>query len=249
MSWRFPRYDLNDQDVIDYHAWNENALPFVDEASGKLNEHNFALNAFNAPASWADDVGFRLHHVDVEVDPNGTADGSLPAVGVTWVQGRRQDGSGYNTHHVPADFARLTLGSAWQRIEDMLLEFVTPEYGAQLWIQFSGQFEVWPSDDVGNDRVPTDSEFGIMVSFRVDGAIIYECLLGSGELDNDLAARIGDKTTAPGIYGRRYPVAMDTVIDVPPGTHTVEVVVYSESADYNRSYYVSNREFFVLEMF
>ena len=82
MSWRFPRYEIRDQDVIDYHAWNENAIPFVEEATGMLNEHNFKYGGLNDLSKWADDVGYRLHHVKQEADPN-SYNTNNPSAGVS----------------------------------------------------------------------------------------------------------------------------------------------------------------------
>jgi hypothetical protein len=87
-----------------------------------------------------------------------------------------------------------------------------------------------------------------MLAIRVDGAVIYESLVGTGELENDPVSEAAGVRNAPAIWGRRYPISMDCIVNVPPGAHTVEVVYFSESANYATKHFVSNRELIVLEM-
>lgn len=246
MSWRFPRYEIRDQDVIDYHAWNENAIPFVEEATGMLNEHNFKYGGLNDLSKWADDVGYRLHHVKQEADPN-SYNTNNPSAGVSdGVRDDDGDGDGASDEEgIPDNFIWMISRGGWNRIDDMILEITTPAQGAQLWIQFSAQFELWRGSGIS---IVSDIDWGTMLAIRVDGAVIYESLVGSGEIDNDPASEAAGVRNAPALWGRRYPVSMDCVADVPPGVHTVEVVFYSESANYDTKHFVSNRELIVLEM-
>jgi hypothetical protein len=243
MSWRFPRYQIFDADVIDYHAWNENAIPFVEEATGMLNEHNFKYGAFNDLSKWDDDVGYRLHHVQQAADPNSYRAGGSVSNGV-----RDDDGDGDGLRDetgIPPNFVWMISRGGWARIDDMIITLNTPAQGAQLWIQFSAQFELWRGK---NFDIVSDVDWGAQFAIRVDGAVVYESLVGSGELDNDPASEGAGVRNAPAIWGRRYPVSMDCIVEVPPGAHVVEVVFYSESANYDTSHFVSNRELIVLEM-
>ena len=248
MSWRFPRYKINDQDVIDYHAWNENAIPFVEEATGMLNEHNFKYGAFNDLSKWDDDVGYRLYHVKQEADPNSYKTGNDGPDGYNTSGVRNDDSDGDNKPDedgIPPNFIWMISRGGWSRIDDMLITVNTPAQGSQLWIQFSGQFELWEGSSI---NVTTGLDWGSMFAIRVDGAVIYESLVGTGELDNDPASEAAGVLNAPALWGRRYAVSMDCIVDVPPGAHVIEVVCYSESANYDTKHFVSNRELFVLEM-
>lgn len=249
MSWRFPRYRVNDQDVIDYHAWNENAIPFVEEATGMLNEHNFKYGGLNDLSKWADDVGYRLYHVKQEADPNGFNASAFGTPGYANLGGQRNDdgdGDGNpDEDGIPDNFVWMISRGGWSRINDMILETTTPAQGAQLWIQFSAQFELWEGTSV---NTISGLDWGTMLAIRVDGAVIYESLVGTGELENDPVSEAAGVRNAPAIWGRRYPISMDCIVNVPPGAHTVEVVYFSESANYATKHFVSNRELIILEM-
>ena len=239
MSWRFPRYKINDQDVIDYHAWNENAIPFVEEATGMLNEHNFKYGAFNDLSKWDEDAGYRLYHVKQEADPNTG----------TYTAGTRDDdgdGDGLpDEDGIPANFIWMISRGSWARLDDMMVQINTPSQGSQLWIQFSGQFELWEGTSIDSQG---KLDWGSMFAIRVDGQVIYESLVGSGEIDNDPALFDRLVKSSPALWGRRYPISMDCIVDVPPGAHIIEVVYYSEVANYATKHFASNRELFVLEM-
>ena len=250
MSWRFPRYKINDQDVIDYYAWNENALPFVEEATGMLNEHNFKYGAFNDLSKWDDDVGYRLHHVQQAADPNSYRihDPGPPTRGGVSNGVRDDDGDNdgdADEEGIPANFIWMISRGGWSRIDDMIITVNTPAQGAQLWIQFSAQFELWRGSTVS---ISSGIDWGAQLAIRVAGTVVYESLVGSGEVENDPASGAAGVRNAPAIWGRRYPVSMDCIVNVPPGSHVVEVVFYSESANYDTSHFVSNRELTVLEI-
>ena len=118
MAWRYPPHLIAPNRVVEMEDMNEDFQVFVEEASGHLNEHNFACGIFSAHRSrLADDIGIRLYR-DAEIsDPNS---GSLPL--------------DYPTNGFPLGSQR----SIWKPISDISITIVSP--GSTVLITFSGQF-------------------------------------------------------------------------------------------------------------
>ena len=101
----------------------------------------------------------------------------------------------------------------------------------------------------------TQKGFGFNVAIEVDGSIIYESLVGTGDLSNEYLQTDETSITAPqgggGINGAMIPVVTDAIVTLTPGEHTVRVAVMDILAS-NRSgarpTYIAGRSIFALEL-
>ena len=60
MAWRFPDRKLEANSVIDIEDTNSAMLPSVEEATGQLNEQNFARNAFTTVLDYEKDIAYGI---------------------------------------------------------------------------------------------------------------------------------------------------------------------------------------------
>ena len=258
MSWRFKLYDIEPDHVVSIEPINENFQPFVEELSGGLNEHNLSASAFTL-ANFADDAALRLHQsIPTMADLGPTAGyGNPDAAG--WVAIQAQDG--------------------WQAFgaDGLRLEFTGRGGPAYLCASFNIHCG---TNSTAYLSLPKFRQmgFGYLVALRVNGSVLHETILGSGDLsqddfrsdefsadanspDRNSRDPIADKPQGGGgLAGARLPVGVDAVIDMLPGVNLVEVVVMnirgsmqrapSQGAEsYNsRLTFIGHRELFALEM-
>ena len=258
MSWRFKLYDIEPDHVVSIEPINENFQPFVEELSGGLNEHNFSASAFTL-ANFADDAALRLHQsIPTMADWGPTAGyGNPDAAG--WVAIQAQDG--------------------WQAFgaDGLRLEFTGRGGPAYLCASFNIHCG---TNSTAYLSLPKFRQmgFGYLVALRVNGSVLHETILGSGDLsqddfrsdefsadanspDRNSRDPIADKPQGGGgLAGARLPVVVDAVIDMLPGVNLVEVVVMnirgsmqrapSQGAEsYNsRLTFIGHRALFALEM-
>jgi hypothetical protein len=108
------------------------------------------------------------------------------------------------------------------------------------------------------DSLATQKGFGFNVAIEVDGSIIYESLVGTGDLSNEYLQTDPDDAdiTSPqgggGINGAMIPVVTDAIVTLTPGEHTVRVAIMDILAT-NRSGTVrptniAGRSIFALEL-
>lgn len=227
MSWRYHLYNIEPDQTVAIEPINENFLSVVDEF-GALDEHNFAANTLTR-AKFADDAAFRLHRAkDDTVSFPDYRSGYTNPTGMGWVAIQAIDG--------------------WQFFSEDRLSLRFTSRGGPTWICAALQLhcstgKTWAYDSGGN-RVSRYRQpgFGYLVALRVNGTLLNETILGSGDLDNedfrqavnglqssdtDDIAR--DELRYPqgggGLSGALLPVRVDCTIDLVPGDTLVEVAI------------------------
>jgi len=222
MSWRFKLYDIEPDHVVSIEPINENFQPFVEELSGGLNEHNFSASAFTL-ANFADDAALRLHQSFAEVGVGRMGD-TNPG-GANWVEIQAQDG--------------------WQSFGDDGLRLEFTGRGGPAYICASLNLYCSMSTTYKGTAKFRQMGFGYLVALRVNGSVLNETILGSGDLSQDdfrsdeFSQKANSVTRSNpgrhpiaalpqgggGLAGARLPVVVDAVIDMLPGINLVEVVV------------------------
>ena len=119
--------------------------------------------------------------------------------------------------------------------------------------------------DSGTDAA-NDKGFGFNCALEVDGAIVNESLVGSGDPTNENYLEgtpdVNNTPSPPeitffkrgggGINGANIPVVVDAVIDLTPGPHTIRIAIMDIRASNGDTVatrtYVSTSELFALEM-
>tara|TARA_R100000234_G_scaffold23217_2_gene13183 strand:- start:2283 stop:3080 length:798 start_codon:yes stop_codon:yes gene_type:complete len=227
MSWRYKLYDIEPDHVVSIEPINENFQPFVEELAGGLNEHNFKADAFTL-ANFADDAALRLHQV------YGTAIPGNPLVGYT--------------NPTAAGWAAIQATDGWQAFSDegLRLEFVGRGGTTYLCASFNIHCGT-NATSVAGFGTPKYRQmgFGYLVALRVNGSVLHETILGSGDPSQDdfrstsfslQAARpFANKSDfdplaerpqgGGGLAGARLPIVVDAVVDLLPGSNLIEVVV------------------------
>ena len=254
MSWKYPKFPLKDTYVIDIDPINENFLSVVEETSSYLNEHNFkswnSADLLFARADLPKDIGMRLIYSREEgTDPTNVD-------GTNW------------SRFTPLDFYQTKAKKGFS----LNARF----RGGKVWICGSFTLHTHPvprtlyphmnSDARSNSTNGKQKGFGFNVAIEVDGAIIGESLVGSGDLtieNNVNKSVVVDDSTAPvpitffpvgggGINGAMNSVVVDAVIDLSPGPHTIRIAIMdilaSNGVAANRPTYVSTSELFALEL-
>jgi hypothetical protein len=249
MAWRYPTYDLKTDYVVDISQINENFLSVVEEVSGLLNEHNFSAkdSAVLSRANLANNAAFTLHYSTPESPVPGVRDYGGKA---NWmlIQGKTDGWQTFSTYTPP--------GGSERSAEGLSLEFVAT--GGMTWICASFNIHC------GTGEVPEDPDFqkgfGYLCALELDGVILNESLLGSGDLDQEEFAR-GALNRAwkdiplggGGISAARLPIVLDTVVDLLPGRHVIKVAITNirgrmwADADSSKTW-ISTRELFALEL-
>ena len=243
MAWKYPRYDIRAGFAADIDSINENFLAIVDETSGSLNEHNFDSSATVLKREQLAKDGAFSVHVT-----KSPAD--------------------------PSDFSKKTGWQSIQKVDDWqtfdvdgaTLNFVGR--GALTYICASFQLMA-TEGELSRDQ----KGFGFAVALRVDGTLVFDSLLGSGDsssefyrgfknrggnLDtSDASSGSRDEICIPqgggGLSGARLPVSIDALIQLAPGPHKVEIAIMniranSRSSSTDDKTYLASREVFAMEM-
>ena len=259
MAWRYPRYDIKSGYVLDIDPINENFLPYIEESSGALNEHNFDSDEPTLTRSQlAEDVAFTLHH---SAPPKTAMPSPL-------------DYSDKN------NWVTLPNNSDWQTSDKAGMALTLVAKGGTVWICGSLQLICGTGDIPGIDNGAVDvtamradayiwqKGFGFLVALKVDGVTINESLLGSGDSGNEfyrgyknlgLLYKVisSDHLSGPqaggGLSGARLPCSIDAVVELSPGPHTIEIAVLNirgsmQSSEDNSNSFIATRELFALEM-
>jgi hypothetical protein len=246
MAWKYPKFDIRSGYVVDIDPINDNLLSVTNEISGTLNEHNFnSEEGGEVPLSRTQlDAGaaFRLH-----TSSKAAANEVTSPINSDWLKIAQIDG--------------------WQSFDSdgAVLEFVSR--GAMTWLCAS--FQIMATYGTRESALEKKQKgFGILVALKLDGTVIYDALLGSGDPQTDFfrgsknrAARKEPSTAAAqgtpygggGLSGARLPVVVDAMLDLTPGPHKLELAVmsirgYNWSGTNIRGPYISSREIFALEM-
>lgn len=252
MAWTYPKRAIEGTYVLDIEPINQNFLALASETSGYLNEHNFkagtklvlSRSGEDSPAL-PKDIGFRLMYTRKE-------------------SGSPSSGEGTNWQRFQANDFYQTKGVAG-------LSMTRTYRGGTVWI--CGSFNLHTHGQ-GRSSFPTisgrtnlnDKGFGFNCAIELDGAIIGESLVGSGDPTNenyDEGAPSFDTSGTPnelsffrrgggGINGAMNSIVVDAVVQVPPGKHTIRIAIMdiraSNGNETGRHTYVSTSELFALEM-
>jgi len=237
MAWRFPRHRVSDNSVIEIDDVNENFRSVAEEASGALNEHNWEEGSWNDRLTdLSDGVGMRAWSSGMLAQPGVANDG---------VTGSGNGGVAPFALE-PTQFM-LKEESTWQPIDDLTLTIEST--GGTLWILSSMATRLpWFRSAA---FPPTFSEeafvgFGAMFAIRVDGKILAQSLVGSGDLSNDEMTTTNYRASPPGSgilsFNSPAPTALhaaicvEALVTVTPGQHVIEVVAMTPQVSLPRPY-------------
>lgn len=91
-----------------------------------------------------------------------------------------------------------------------------------------------------------------MYAIRVDGVLIGESILGTGEFNNETIQVIyyagGSGAQAPGLRRISEPLMCEAMIEVGSGEHQIELCAYAAHGTFSTRGYVHNRQIFVIEI-
>ena len=256
MSWKFPPEPIRPGQVVDTDNLNENFLTYTEELSGALNEHNFSIEN-GAPFTrdnLATDAAFHLHMSGPSSAPNPNDYNGRTG----WLLIRRNDG--WQTY--TGDTGANTAG--------MGLKFNA--VGSLCWICGSINIQaadVYNPEHVGGPaRYDQQLGYGFNVAIQLNGVTLYESLVGSADSMNEFyngddglghklkpasKANLDTPQCGGGVNGSTIAVAVDAIVEVPPGVQDVKIAVMSikgrnSYGDGHAGAYISTRELFVLEL-
>jgi len=248
--------------VIDIDAVNENFLSISEESTGYLNEHNFTGPGLNSQ-------GNQLQVQELSqliATRSGALTNQLP------------EDIAYRLHYsVPTKSRRPDdlLASNWTNYgaNDFYVTQAIPGFsmtrtfvGGVVWVccSFTLHNHKKPAfSDLATFREETSLSkgFGFNVALEIDGAIVPESLVGTGDITQEnfmnqaqTQAGNGRLNTKPkgggGINGARNAVVVDAVVNLTPGRHTIRLAlqdIRSSNGAIN-SIDVSTIELFALEI-
>jgi len=232
MSWKFPKHRPITTDSLDFRDINENFTTLVDEFSGEINEHNIkaGLLSLNGPYL-RDGAGMTVEHYEHWVDPTEPT--------------------------VPSSYALVPLEDSWVKLTnvspatgDYAITFVSS--GAPVWILASFQAHLRDTTSLKATHTVTP---GFNFALMVDGAILYQSLVGGGDISNDHIQQLSvNMTQGPGVAGLYIPLVVEAIVDLPPGEHVINVCAKAlnsytpTSSAVGRTMGVLSRELIALEL-
>ena len=261
MAWKYPPNSIRSDYVIDSVAVNENFLAVVEETGGFLNEHNFeaSLDFVVKRPQLTSGYCMKLYRSKIDVDSGSN---TIPA-GST----------------LPTNWVSISKTPSFQSFPDQGLTLTFTSRGGPTWLCASftlhntalgegragglrtfasgGEPGAYPVND--GTVVALRKGFGFNCALQLDGSILYESLVGSGDATNDFFVdthNAYDPTKVypkggGGVQGAANAIVIDTVVDLEPGEHTVNVVIQnilsSNGVDPNKAA-ISSREIFALEL-
>lgn len=252
MSWKYPTSPIKTGHVIDNIAINDNFLSVTEEATGYLNEHNF--DASDYIVSRADlQPGYALKLFYSRPDPAAAPNSNTVPRGST----------------VPSEWVRLNGASQYQTFAKKGLSLTFTSRGGPTWL--CGSFTLHnhviprpsstkPSDYTTTGLLSKRKGFGFNAAIELDGIILNESLIGSGDpmndyFDNESNTTDDGITAFPkgggGVQGAVNALVVDTVVDLVPGTHTIRIAVLDIRGSNGRDKdmpAISSRELFALEL-
>ena len=252
MAWKYPKRPINDAYVIDIEPINDNLLSVVEESSGFLNEHNLTglvVSRADLPENISMSLKYTYH------------EGASPI---------NNTGKNWRTFSAAPFFQTKNKAG---------LSITGTFRGGPVWI--CGSFTLHchnkprahfpkqgsPLGYFSNTENARTKGFGYNVAIELDGAILPESLIGTGDqnmerytdsacdviyTDASTALKINWKCAGGGgINGAMNAVVVDAVIDVTPGRHTIRIALLdingAAGIDPNTTA-ISTSELFALEM-
>jgi len=252
MSVVVPKLRVRPADPLSVDEINANFYAIGMELDGSLGAHNFEDGAFVQDD--VDEGGVYIwRYVTLYADPF-----------FDWVNAPGAPPLHSAVNAYPAAVAIIEQQGAWVRVEGMVKTGVSAQ-GGHLWaiasFQHDHQSDVLTAIDVGCTPAGyvymLSSAFnGALYAIRVNGTIVEESVLGSLDWSNDRVRHVilGDVeaetqvSASGGILWPAIPLVCDATVAIPPGTYTVELVVYVLPGTVGKRLFVSNREFMVLEV-
>jgi len=264
VSWRYKLYSIEPAQVVTIDPINENFQPFVEELTSGLNEHNLAVDAFTGHSSsprgaFTDDAVFILHLSQADAVEIGLA-GYTSASSANWVS--------------------IAGTGTWEAFDKTGLRKSFTSRGGTTYLCAS--FNIHCGKNRTHDSVPTDDYptgtpdyrqlgFGYLVALRLNGTVLNETILGSGDAGEDdfrshrMTAHVTEVEDyvkkdplgrfpqgGGGLSAARLPVTVDAVVELLPGENLVEVVVLNIKSSMQtftgQTTYIGQRELYVLEM-
>ena len=204
MGYRFPPNRLKDSEVIDIERANENFQAIVEEASSKLNEHNWEDKAFVSATQvkadrdiFANTAAYRLFRESVSSDAVLDPQSGLFSGG------------------------DVEESQAWATVPDLTKTFTSQ--GGMVYV--IGSCGVFNHVDNSAPRPDRGSHFAI----RVDGQVITESIVGGEEpMQEDLNRTATSKLHSFGQVRFSFPVCSEAIMMLAPGVHTIEMVIRSD---------------------
>mgnify|MGYP003650531236 CR=1 FL=1 len=261
MSYVFPKHRLEADTPMDHEEVNENFQDLIGEASGGLNEHNFSSNTFNDGMALG---GNTSTPVMCWFGANEKVDPAYQCINGQVERGGRATGVGYDALN-PGLFSQRVQG-VWDTIAGLTRTFSAT--GGTYWILGSLQHD-GRSKMLTTQQVPDYfwNHYGALYAIRVNNQIIYETITG-GVHNNPVISRgtirmggSGHKLVSFSNSGEKvydthsvhgdtglFPVSLDFVVQLPPGTHTIDIIMQTLPHSQPGNVSVSNRELIILEM-
>ena len=225
MSHRFPKFPLLNTRVPDLEDTNANFYEVAEEVNGRLNEHNWdksSSNGFTA-SHLATDL-FVWHSAGVSQGIDANTDGPSSATFTP---------TGGNWDKVFPD-------PQWRTVDSMSVSFTAT--GGLLWILASWQLRPNDQREAISSENRVDGTPCPSFALRINGTVLSESTMGSLDTTN---------YAFPGLAYGIWPQSTATMIVVPPGVQTVDLVVRApivSELDGAVPAWVGSRELIVLEL-
>ena len=250
MSWKYPLNTLKGTYVVDSVAINENFLGVVEETSGYLNEHNFAADPDRLIVSRKETLapGYSLKLAYSRADVNS----------------HYYETSDLTPQKIPPNYVLISSSPSFQAFPDKGLTLTFTSRGGPTWLcasftlhnaAFSGLDK--PASLISNSLARAKG-FGFNCALQLDGVILASSLVGTGDLTNENLANRKNKDAGKmfpqgggGVQGAATAIVIDTVVDLEPGKHTVNVVIENimgSNSNGKDKPCISSRELFALEL-
>ena len=287
MAWKYPKHSLQEEYVIEIDPINENFLSVVEETSGYLNEHNlrahpiFRDDVDNVSPTITRDSLANSGSMKLHVSQHNGAHSLATGYAVVFAPGGggpRRTG----TVIAPDNWVALAKKDDFQTFAQVGLGVTFTATGGPVWLCASINIHchdlaryafttgsTTDEEEAGLLRdygyvCPTivsslqgQKGYGFNVAIEVDGSIIYESLVGTGDISNEFYGTDPADTdiTAPqgggGINGAMIPVVTDAIVTLTPGQHTVRVAVMDIMASNRKATsptFIAGRSIFALEL-
>ena len=225
MAWRFPRHVISNNNVIEIDDINEDFRAVGEEASAELNEHNWAADSWNNRLTdLSDGVAVRVWDNGLDVAPGIYA---APAPG-------QPTGAEFTTGCYVVQEEQT-----WQAIPNLSLTINST--GGDLWVLASMATRLpWYKSLAtapGSKAISNDDwqAFGAMFGVRLNGQVLAESIVGSGDLTNDQIVTDKYRASPPGSgilgfnspapTGRNLGIVVEAIVPLAPGQNTIDIVV------------------------